>query len=162
MFRFGFLFRFLLALLLIGVLVGGGMALYRSGWAQGYQTGAVTAAGQSQGAQVAPSAPAVPGPYYAYPPFAYGYGYGFHPFFPFGPLLGIGFFLLFFFVIGGLFRFGMHRHWAAGGQGGPGGWGFGHGPHSPQDWEQMRKEWEEFHKARAAKAQGSGEVPPQS
>jgi hypothetical protein len=158
MFRFGFLFRFLLALVLIGVLVAGGMALYRTGWAQGYQTAAVTtAAGSAAGA----AAPAVPAPYYAYPPVPYGYGYGFHPFFfPFGPLLGIGFFLFVIFAIGGLFRFGMRRHWAGGY--GPGGIGFGHGPHSPQDWDAMRKEWEEFHKARAAKTQGSGEVTPES
>ena len=159
MFRFGFLFRFLMALVLIGVLVAGGVALYRGAFAQGYQVGA---AAVRSAAPAVPGTQVVPAPYYGYPPFAYGYGYGFRPFFPFGPLLGIGFFLLFIFFIGGLFRFGMRRHWAAGGYGGPGGMGFGHGPHSPQDWENMRKDWEEFRKTRAAKAPESGEVPPQS
>jgi hypothetical protein len=154
MFRFGFLFRFLLALVLIGVLVAGGMALYRTGWAQGYQNGA---AAVGSGAN---TTPALPAPYYAYPPVPYGFGYGFHPFFfPFGPFLGIGFFLLILFMVGGLFRFGMRRHWAGGF--GPGGWGMGHGPRSPQDWDEMRKEWEEFHKARSAKTQESGEIPPE-
>ena len=38
MFRFGFLFRFLLALLVIGELVAVGVAIFSLGWAQGYQT----------------------------------------------------------------------------------------------------------------------------
>lgn len=105
MFRYGFLWRVLLALLIIGVLVGGSMALYRFGWAQGYQAGAVISNGGSSGA-----APQLP--YYAYPPryFYPGFGFPFF-FFPFGPLLGIGFFLLFFFLIGGLFRFGRPRRY---------------------------------------------------
>jgi hypothetical protein len=135
MFRFGFLFRLLLALLIIGGLVGGGVAIYRLGWAQGYQTAAVLA--NKTGTQAAPAVPAVP--YYGYPygypigPFGYGYGPRFG--FPFiFPLVGLGFFLLFLFFIGGLFRFGMHRNWAQGGQGywhgrgGPWGWG----PQGPQ------------------------------
>jgi hypothetical protein len=121
MFRFGFLIRFLLALLIIGGLVAGGVALYRVGWAQGYQTGVLLS-----NKTAAPGVPAVP--YYGYPMMPYyGYGPGFG--FPFiFPLVGIGFFLLFLFFIGGLFRFGMHRHWANAGQGhwegrgGPWGW----------------------------------------
>jgi len=122
MFRFGFIFRFLLALLVIGGLVAGGVAIYRTGWAQGYQTG--VALSTKAGAPAVPAVPVVP--YYGYPymPYGPGYGYGFS----FFPLVGIGFFLLFIFFIGGLFRFGMHRHWAHGGaghwegRGGPWGW----------------------------------------
>jgi len=55
MFRFGFFWRLLLALLLVGVLAAGGMALFRAGWAQGYQTGALSAA--PSGSEVAPRAP---------------------------------------------------------------------------------------------------------
>jgi hypothetical protein len=51
----------------------------------------------------------------------------FHIFHPFGIFLGISFFLFVFFVIGGLFRFGAWRHWAA--HNGPEGWRHGHGPH---------------------------------
>jgi len=128
MFRFGFLFRFLLALLIIGGLVAGGAAVYRLGWTQGYQAAAVLA--NKTGAPAAPALPAVP--YYGYPygypmmPYAYGPRFGFPFIFP---LVGIGFFLLFLFFIGGLFRFGMHRRWAQGeqgywhGRGGPWGWG---------------------------------------
>ena len=116
MFRSGFLFRFLLALLVIGGLAASGVAIYRIGWAQGYQTATILA-----NKTAAPGTPAVPAvPYYGYPygypmmPYAYGPRFGFPFIFP---LVGIGFFLLFIFFIGGLFRFGMHRHWAHAGQG---------------------------------------------
>jgi len=116
MFRFGFLFRFLLALLVIGGLVAGGVAIYRLGWVQGYQASILLS-----NKTAAPAAP-----YYGYPIMPFYPAFGF-PFFL--PLFGIGFFLLFLFVIGGLLRFGMHRRWAehpgAGrweGHGGPWGW----------------------------------------
>ena len=111
MFRFGLLFRLLLALLVIGGLVAGGVAIYRIGWAQGYQASAIL----SNNKTTAPAAPVAP--YYGYPfmPY-YGYGPGFGLPFLF-PLFGIGFFLLFIFFISGLFRFGMHRHWAHSDQG---------------------------------------------
>ncbi len=111
MFRFGFLLRFLLALLIIGGLVAGGVALYRTGYAQGYQTAAMVLANNKA---AAPGVPPVM-PYYGYGyPFVYHWGFGFPFFFP---LIGIGFFLLFFFLIGGLFRFGMYRRWAHAGGG---------------------------------------------
>ncbi len=109
MFRFGFLFRFLLALLIIGGLVAGGVAIYRLGWAQGYQTSVLLSS--KAGAPAQPALPAVP--YYGYPMMPYYYGPHFG--FPFFPLIGIGFFLFFLFIIGGLFRFGMHRRWAQAG-----------------------------------------------
>ncbi len=116
MFRYGFLWRFLLTLLVVGFLVAGGFGLYRLGWAQGYQAGAVVSQGNSSG-----QPPQLP--YYGYPPYAYGFGFPYF-FFPFGPLLGIGFFLLFFFLIGGLFRLGGWRRWRGDG---------GRGPRSDQD-----------------------------
>ncbi len=122
MHRFGFLFRFLLALLIIGGLLAGGVAIYRLGWAQGYQT-SVLLSGKT-GAPGQPAFPAVP--YYGYPMMPYYYGPHFG--FPFFPLIGIGFFLFFLFIIGGLFRFGMHHRWSHAGQGpweghgGPWGW----------------------------------------
>ncbi len=115
MFRFGFLFRLLLALLIIGGLVAGGVAIYRLGWAQGYQTSVLLSS--KTGAPAQPALPAVP--YYGYPMMPYYYGPHFG--FPFLPLIGIGFFLFFLFIIGGLFRFGMHRRWAQAGYG-PWGW----------------------------------------
>ncbi len=120
MFRFGFLLRFLLTLLIIGGLVAGGVALYRLGWAQGYQASVLMS-----GKAGAPAQPVLPAPYYGYPIMPY-YGWGFGV--PFFPLIGIGFFLFFLFIIGGLFRFGMYRRWAQAGHGpweghgGPWGW----------------------------------------
>lgn len=115
MFRLGFIGRFILTLILVGILVGGGFALYRFGWDQGYQAGAVSIAAQNQG-----GTPPAPVPYYGYAPYHYGPGFGAPFFFPFFPLVGIGFFLLFFILIGSLFRFGAYRRWY--GYGGPG-WG---------------------------------------
>jgi hypothetical protein len=130
MYRGGFLLRFVFTLVIIGLLAAGGVALYRFGWGQGYQTAALTAAsaiGQDTGgAQVAP-----PPPYYGYGPWLYrphwfGYGPGFG-FFPFFPLFGIGFFLILLFLFGGLFR-----RWA---------WGPG-----PYRWgPEAEREWRERH-----------------
>ncbi len=97
--RFG-IARFIMTLVLIGLLVAGGVALYQFAYGQGYQ--AALAAGTSGAtAQV---------PYAGYAPYWFGWGF---PFFfpPFGIFLGIGFFFLFFFLIGGLFRMGSRRYW---------------------------------------------------
>ena len=142
MFRFGFIFRFLLALLIIAGLVAGGVAIYRMGWVQGYQTS--TLLSNKSGAPAQPALPAVP--YYGYPmmPYGYGPGFGLHFFFP---LVGIGFFLFFLFIIGGLFRFGMHRRWAQAGHGpweghgGPWGW------HDKEPGQDQSKKGEEAPKA---------------
>jgi hypothetical protein len=124
MFRHGLL-RLFLALLVIGGLAAGGSALYRTGWEQGYQTAVLTlpAAG-GDGAQLAPRAPM---PAYGYGPMG-GYGFGRMGFFnPFGFLFGIGGFLVFLLVTGGLLRMLFwrgRRGW--GGPNGPNGWR--HGP----------------------------------
>ncbi len=121
MFRFGFLGRIVVALLLIGLLVGGGVTLYRAGFAQGYQTGALSVqAGGNPATPQTPFSGGVPPYYYYYWPH-----YGFPGFFPpFGLFFGIGLFLLFLFLIGGLFRgFGWRgRHGYYGYGPGPG-WG---------------------------------------
>ncbi len=114
MFRRFILLRILLTLILVGVLFAGGAALFRVGWAQGYQVGIQTT--NPGNSQVLPHTPF----YGFYPPY-YGPGFGFpFFFFPFGPLLGIGFVVLLFFLIGGLFRPWGWRRW--GGYHGRGGW----------------------------------------
>ncbi len=97
--RFG-LWRFLLTLLLIGLLVAGGVAFYQFAYGQGYQ--AALASGTA-GSNIQPANP-------GYAPYWYGWGF---PFFfpPFGIFLGIGFIFFLFFIVGGLFRFGGRRYW---------------------------------------------------
>jgi len=119
MFRRGGFFRFLLVLVLVCLLVGGGVALYQAGFGQGYQAGALAAAASSDG-----TTHLAPAPGYYWPPYA---GYGFPIFQPFGIFLGIGCFLFLFFVIGGLLRFGAWRHWGSHNR--PDGWRYGPDPH---------------------------------
>ena len=139
MFYRGLFWRILLAVLLVGLLVVGGGALYRAGWTQGYQAAALAAgASGSEGAPVAPF-------YGVYPPGAFYPAFGYPPFFapfgaPFGLCLGIGFFLLLFLLIGAFFRphrWGPHK-WG----GGPKHGDWQHGPMPP--WV---KEWMESHRA---------------
>lgn len=141
MFRFGFFGRLLLTLLILGILVAGGTALYRFGWDQGYQTGVLAANPNSQSG-------AIQGPYGGfYPPLRYP---GFFP--PFLPFLGIGFFLFFFFLIGGLFRPWGWRRW---GYYGPGPWGPGYGPHGDREWSGQRQDVPN-------QGKGASETPPPS
>jgi hypothetical protein len=120
--RGGFL-RFFFTLVLVGVLIAGGVALYQAGFGQGYAAGLT--ANTDHGTTAIPNLPA-----YGYAPFWFGF-----PFFhPFGIFLGIGFFLFVFFVIGGLLRFGgMRRRWADGGH-------FGHHPYWDRPGENQPKE----------------------
>jgi hypothetical protein len=134
MFYRGIFWRILLAVLLVGLLVVGGGALYRAGWTQGYQAAALAAsANGSEGAPVVPYSG-------VYPPGAFYPVFGYTPFFaPFGLCLGFGFFLLLLFLIGGLFRphrWGPHES---------GHWG---GSHNHEDWQHgpmppWVKEWKE-------------------
>jgi hypothetical protein len=128
--RRGFFIRFILALVLIAVLALGGMALFRGGWSQGYQAGVIAASSAEGEALPVP-------PYYGglarYP---YTPGFGF-------PLLacflGIGFFMLVFFLFGAIFR--------------PWGWA----GHYHRGWRYGRKRppwargWEEHHQESNAK-----------
>ena len=113
MFWRGGFWRFLLTLLLVGLLIGGGVALYQAGFGQGYNAGLAASAGDG-------TAHLPPAYGYYYPPFA---GWGFPFFGPFGILLGIGFFLFVFFIVGGLVR---AIFWRRGDRReGPHGWRYG-------------------------------------
>jgi hypothetical protein len=107
-----FVVRIVAALLLIGLLALGGVALYRAGLAQGYAQGVLVAA--ASGEQTAPAAPVQPGMMLPYAGFYPGWYFGFPPF---GGILGFflfGFLLLL--VLGALFR---PRHWGYAPTGGP-------------------------------------------
>jgi len=127
--RRSFIVRFILSLLLVAVLVIGGMVLYRVGWSQGYQAGALLESGA-----LGESFPMVP--YFgglARQPFMPGMG------FPFlGLCLGIGFIFVIMVLVGGLLRPWSRRRW---------GWhphhgDWAHGP-MPPPWA---KDWKEYHK----------------
>jgi hypothetical protein len=116
MYRHGVIWRILAAVLLVGFLTVGGVALYRAGWANGYQAAALaSASGGQSGTSPAPLYGTY-GPGFFWP----GFGFPFF-FFPFGPLLGFGFLLLVFFLISRLF----FRPW---------GWRRWGGPYGPGDW----------------------------
>ena len=130
--RRGFFIRFILALVLIAVLAIGGMALFRGGWSQGYQAGVIAA--NSAESEALPVVPFYGGlARYPYTP-----GFGF-------PLLacflGIGFFLLVFFLFGAIFR--------------PWGWA----GHHHRGWRYGRKRppwargWDEYHQESNAEDQ---------
>jgi hypothetical protein len=96
-----FFFRFLAALLVVGILAAAGVAVYRAGVTQGYLQAAATA--EDGGALTRPGAP------YPYFPGYWGprFGFGFFPFFPF---VGFFFFGLLLFL---LFRFQFRPwHWS--------------------------------------------------
>jgi hypothetical protein len=132
MFRRGLFLRIVISLVIVGLLFVGGAGVYRLGWTQGYQTGALVASQPAAGQGGSPAAPVAPYYGYGYAPWLYGphfWGFGFFPFFP---LLGIGFFLIVFLLFAGLFRGLAFRRWA----GGPG----------MQHWrEEAEKEWRERH-----------------
>ncbi len=140
MFRYGILWRILLALLLVGVLIAGGAAIYRTGWAQGYQVGALAAnSPNTQGNN--------PLPYRGYPYGGFWPGYGFPFFFPpFGIFFGIGFFFLIFFLVGGLFRLFGWRRWA--------------GPYGPRYWGPDPR-WNREREEQNRPQPGQGGEPPE-
>ena len=145
MFRYGFFWRFLLTLFVIGVIVAGGMGLYRAGWAQGYQAAALTANPNGSGG----ATPILP--YGGYFPYRFWPGFG--PFFaPFGLFFGLGFFLLVFFLFGGIFRLWGWRRW--GGYYGPGGWGPGPVPPRGREPEGRREEQPEEYPPEASQESG--------
>ncbi len=140
MFRYNFFGRILVTLLVIALLIGGTYAIYRTGWTQGYQTGAVVSSGttQGQGNNVLPVFPYYPRFYYG--PF---------PFFnPFGFFFGIGiFFLIIFF-----FRLLFWRSWGPW-RYGPRHWGYGYPP-DPND-----PSWREYQEWKERQAQPGNEPP---
>jgi len=124
------------ALLLIGLLTGGGFMAYRAGVAQGIAQAPEVAQAIQQAAengQVAPIPPMV-GYGYGYPYWGYRHHFGFFPFGFFGAIL----FIFFFF---GLLRFLFFRPWHMG-------WGY-YGHHHRHPWggpPWMRPEGEEGEK----------------
>lgn len=120
-----FFLRILFAIILIAALVGIGFSIYNTGVAQG-----MAASGKLP---VLPNQGIAPYPYYApfYPHFGWGFG-----FFPFGFIIPILFFFLFFALLRGLFFRGMmYRGWGRMGSGGP------NGENWPKDVPPMVEEW---------------------
>jgi hypothetical protein len=124
--RGSFVLRLIGALLLVGLMIGGGVMAYRAGVAQGIAQAPVVAQAISKAAE---SGQALPVPAYSY---GYGYPvYGFRPHFGFFPLGGIfGFFLLIFLFFG-LMRLIFFRRWA---------WGYGH-MHGRGPWKGYGGPW---------------------
>lgn len=124
--RRGFFVRFILFLLLLAVLTIGGMALYRVGWSQGYQTGLLVES--SELGEALPMTPYFGG--LARGPFYPGVGFPF-----FGLCFGIGFIFLIIFLVGGIFRPWGRRHWM--GYSRHGKWNRG----TPPPWADAMKEY---------------------
>jgi len=105
--RTWFVWRALAALIIIGLLVGGGWAIYRTGWSQGYTNGQLAAATEEGGVM-------------PYPPYAFGYP---RPPTALAPvLLGLGLLGLFGLLVLPLLAIGkMISFHARGMAGGPGG-----------------------------------------
>ena len=116
--RGSFVIRLIGALLLIGLMIGGGALAYRAGVAQGVARAPAVAEALSNAAENGQGLP--------YPAYGYGYpGYRMHPhfgFFPFGGIFGLIFFMFLFF---GLMRMIFFRRWA---------WGYGH-MHGRSHWK---------------------------
>jgi hypothetical protein len=124
--RGSFVLRLIGALLLVGLMIGGGVMAYRAGVAQGIAQAPQVATAISNAAESGQPLPV--------PAYGYGYGYpyyGFHPhfgFFPFGGIFGI---ILFFFLFFGLMRLIFFRRWA---------WGYGH-MHGRGPWKGYGYPW---------------------
>ncbi len=134
MFRGRIVVRIVLAITLVVVLVGGGMALYRAGWAQGYQAGTFISSGE--GIETVPMVPQFRGLWQQ--PFMSGFGFPF-----FGLCLGIGFIFLVLFLVGGLLKPWGRRRWA----GHPyhhGKWEHGPMPPWAKDWEEHYKKSSQY------------------
>ena len=136
--RGSFVLRLIGALLLVGLMIGGGVMAYRAGVAQGIAQAPQVAAAISNAAE---SGQGLPVPAYGY---GYGYpAYGFRPhfgFFPFGGILGA---ILFMFLFFGLMRMIFFRPWAwhYGRMHRRGPWK-GYGPWGPPPWAREDEEGE--------------------
>ncbi|MCP4536837.1 MAG: hypothetical protein GY832_06795 [Chloroflexi bacterium] len=132
-----FLWRALGTLVFLGMLAGlltvSGMAIYRTGWSQGYVTSQVAVEGEE--GEIVPAAP-------PYAPYGFGYPrrhYGYRSFFFGAGLIKIGLFFLMLVMIGKAFRWATWGRMMAGGpwRMGPhhrGKWGrrgYGHRHHGP-------------------------------
>ena len=142
-----FWMRALVMLVIVGLLAGGGVALYRAGWSQGYVAGHVVEG--EEGAMTSPGFgyPGwhfMPVPYRA-APFLFGAGF-----------LKVGLLLLFLAVIAKMLRFVLWGPAWRFGMAGPrfrriAGWHRMHGPMPPWCWG-----WEEPHEEQ------TGEVEPEA
>jgi hypothetical protein len=129
-----FVLRLIGSLVLLGVLVVGGIALFNAGWSQGYMTASLAAAPSA-----AAPAPVMPYGYYTHPMFFHGFlGFGLLiPLLLLGLAFLVGLRMLFFRPImmwhGGFpsHHFGPH---------GPMG-----GRFDPQEMEKWRQEWQKWH-----------------
>jgi hypothetical protein len=131
MYRRGIFVRIVLAILLVVVIVGGGMAAYRVGWGQGYLAGSALAS--SEGVETGLLVPQFGS--HMYRPFYPGFGFPF-----FGLCFGIGFIFLIMFLVGGLLKPWRRRRW----MGYPHHGKWENGPMPP-----WAKEWEEFQQKKA-------------
>ncbi|MGW8226044.1 MAG: hypothetical protein ACWGOY_09925, partial [Anaerolineales bacterium] len=102
MYRRGIFVRILLAILLVVVIVGGGIATYRAGWGQGYLTG--SSSSSIEGVESGLLVPQFGNQLYR--PFYPGFGFPF-----FGLCFGIGFIFLIMFLVGGLLKPWRRRSW---------------------------------------------------
>jgi hypothetical protein len=118
MYRNGFVFRLIGALLLIGLAVAGGFMAYRAGVAQGIGQAPEVAQAIQQAAEEGQAAPLPPlyGYGYRYGPYGFGHPH-FFGFFPFGICGSILFIFLFFGLLRMIFRpwgwrhYGHHGPW---------------------------------------------------
>lgn len=115
MFRNGFIFRLIGALLLVGLVAAGGFMVYKAGVAQGIAQAPQVAEAIQQSAENGQPVPPMYG--YGYP---YGYGFGYRHHF-FNPFSAICFSILFLFFFFGFLRMVFFRRWHRG-------WGH-HGHH---------------------------------
>ena len=140
-------------LVLIGLLIGGGFMVYKTGYAQGVAQAPAVAKAIQQAAESGQGAP-VP------PMYAYGYHYGpdFYGYHSFGfPPFGICGSLLFLFLFLGLFRMIFFRPWH-------GGWK-GHHMHGRwgRHWENgVPSMFEEWHKRAHGEATPSDSESPKA
>jgi hypothetical protein len=118
-------FRIIVSLLVLGLLVFGGFALFRMGWAQGYMTAAATG---GTGVPAVTTPPAQP---YMHPMYHFG-------FFGFGMIIPL--LLLGFIVLAGLRFIFRPMLWA-----GMGPHGYMHGCHHGYRGENMPPEWKQWH-----------------
>jgi hypothetical protein len=129
MYRRGIFFRIVLAILLVVLIVGGGAAVYRMGWGEGYLAGAANAT--KEGLEPGLLVPGFGS--HLYRPFYAGFGFPF-----FGLCLGIGFIFLIMFLVGGLLKPWGRRGWA--GHPHHGKWGYGPKPPWAQEWEAYERQ----------------------
>ena len=135
MFKFWFVLRFIVSIILLGLLVAGGIALFHAGWAQGMMAAASTST--AAGSTVAPHY--WMHPYGAYPGM-FGFGMGLIPAIILIVLVLLGIRLLFFRPF-----MGHGFHGRDFGHCGP----YGHfhhhmGPPTPEQYNKWYQEWEKY------------------